>query len=434
MVHRVACRLPHAEHHAQHHELRGRIVLDLKQQLENYANIIVRVGLNVQRNQDLLISAPIEAAEFVRHVVAKAYEVGALNVVVNWEDEQVTRIRFLQAPDESFTEFPAWRVQQLEELVERDGAYLAITARDPDLMKGVDPQRLAVSQKVGMTATEHFSEATKSMRISWLIAAIPTQAWAAKVFPNLDSPAQIPALWDAILSTSRATGDDPLQNWQQHIEELQNRAAFMNDKRFAELHYKSAVTDLTVELPNQHLWVAASSTSASGTHFVPNIPTEEVFTMPKRDGVNGVVQSTKPLNHGGVTIDQFTLKFEHGRIVDYSAESGYEALKQIIETDEGAHYLGEVALVPYNSPISQTGVLFYNTLFDENASCHLAIGDVIPVCTEGGESLNREELMARGANYSLTHVDFMMGSSDMNIDGVTHDGETVPLFRNGNWV
>ncbi|MDQ0190016.1 aminopeptidase [Alicyclobacillus cycloheptanicus] len=408
--------------------------MELAKRLENYAEVIVRVGLNIQPGQDLLIAAPIEAADFVRHIVDKAYDTGARNVVVNWEDEQLTRLRYLKAPDEAFLEFPDWRVQQMEDLMNRDGAYLVISARDPDLLAGVDPARIATSQRVGLARMKPFNDAVGNMQISWLISSIPTKAWAARVFPEVPPEEQVNKLWDAVLSTSRVDTDHPVAHWQAHIDQLRRRADDLNQQHFVKLHYRSAVTDLTIELPEDHVWIAAYSTSRRGARFVPNIPTEEVFTLPKRDGVNGVVRSTKPLNHGGTLIDHFTLTFEQGRIVDFSAEQGYEALRDIIETDEGSHYLGEVALVPHDSPISRLDRLFYNTLFDENASCHLAIGHVIPVCLRDGVTLSREELLARGANDSLTHVDFMMGSSDLNIDGIKADGQTVPVFRNGNWV
>ncbi|WDL98240.1 aminopeptidase [Alicyclobacillus sp. ALC3] len=408
--------------------------MEFEQRLDRYAEVVVKIGLNIQPNQPLSISAPLETADLVRAVARKAYEAGARRVEVEWADDILSRMRFELAPEDSFQEFPKWRVQQADEMIDQGGAYLFVSGSDPDLLKGIDSARIGTWQKVAHGAMQRFHRATTTMKVSWLICAAPTDAWAARVFPEVPAAERISRLWDAIFEASRVSGEDPAAQWAEHIQQLHQRAAKLNDMRLQELHYRSTQTDLTVELPQGHLWIAAASKNDRGISFVPNIPTEEVFTMPKKDGVNGVVHSTRPLSYAGTLIEDFSLTFENGRIVDFQAQNGREALEQLIATDEGSHFLGEVALVPYESPISQQGVLFYNTLFDENASCHLAIGNVIEVCIEGGGQMSPDQLQAKGANQSLTHVDFMMGSADMDIDGTTPDGRVIPIFRQGNWA
>ncbi len=407
---------------------------DFTKRLERFAEVTVRVGLNLQQGQPLFIFAPIEAAPFVRMVMRKAYAAGASDVEVDWADDACTRLRFECAPESAFDEFPEWRVKQADHVIDRDGAVLEVYATDPDLLAGIDPNRIAKAMKVQRQALVRMQEAMTKMQVSWLIVSVPTQPWADKVFPEIAADDRVGRLWEAILDTSRIVGDDTIAAWQDHIQELDERAAYLNSLRLAKLHYRSSETNLSIELPDGHVWVSAGHTKTSGVTIVPNIPTEEVFTAPKRDGVNGVVRSTRPLNYGGVLIDDFTLTFEDGRIKGCTAKSGLETLQQLIESDDGAHYLGEVSLVPHNSPISQLGILFYNTLFDENASCHLAIGNAISVCIEGGTEMTKDELTANGANYSLTHVDFMMGSADLDIDGFTHDGRVIPIFKQGNWA
>lgn len=403
-------------------------------QLEKYAKVTIQVGLNLQKGQTLFVMAPLEAVDYVRTVAREAYAAGAKHVYVEWVDEQLDLIKYQQAPEEAFAEFPKWRVLQAEQLVEENAAFLTVYAADPDLLHAVDPARVAMAQKTRLTALAKMREAIQNMRVSWLIVSIPTSAWAAKVFQGLPQEQQISALWDAIFKTTRIYLEDPVGAWQEHITKLQQRAAYLNAHQFKKLRYQAPGTDLTIELPEGHIWISAESTNEQGTLFVPNMPTEEVFTLPKREGVNGVVHSTMPLHYNGVLIENLVLTFERGRIVDFSAEQGYEALKGLIETDEGSHYLGEVALVPYDSPISNLHTLFYNTLFDENASCHLAIGSAYPVCLQGGTKMDKAELERHGVNQSVEHVDFMIGSKELNIDGQTPDGEWIAVFRNGNWV
>jgi aminopeptidase len=364
----------------------------------------------------------------------KAYEAGAKNVHVEWSDEEVTRIKYLNAPDEAFTEFPMWRAKGFEEMAKEGAAFLSISASNPDLLKGVNPERISTANKTASKAMAGYRDYVMADKACWCVVSVPTKEWAAKVFPELNSEESVDKLWENIFKATRADREHPVEAWKEHTSNLNNKLDYLNNKRFKKLHYKSSVTDLTVELVEKHVWAGGGSTSESGTYFVANMPTEEVFTMPKKDGVNGVVRSTKPLNYSGNLIENFTLTFENGRIVDFSAEQGYETLKKLIETDEGSHYLGEVALVPHDSPISNTNITFYNTLFDENASCHFALGRAYPTNLENGANMSEEELEANGANSSLTHVDFMVGSPDLSIDGVTADGNLEPIFRNGNWA
>lgn len=407
---------------------------NMKQNLEKYAELAVKVGVNIQKGQTLIVNAPISAVDFVRLVAKKAYEAGAKNVHVEWSDEVITRTKYDLAPDEAFLEYPEWKAKGYEEMAKNGAAVMSITGTDPDLLKGVDPERIQNANKAYGKAMETFRSFIQSDKISWTVVAAPTLGWAKKVFPNEKDDVAIQKLWNAIFLATRVHTDDAVSAWRKHCEILENKVATLNEKRYKALHYKSKVTDLTIELPEKHLWAGAGSTNEQGVYFVANMPTEEVFTAAKKDGVNGYVTSTKPLNYGGNLIDNFKLTFKDGKIVDFEAEKGYEILKRLIETDAGSAYIGEVALVPHDSPISNTNILFYNTLFDENASNHLAIGSAYAFNLEGGKSMSKDELERNGINTSIVHVDFMIGSSDMDIDGILQDGSREPLFRNGNWA
>lgn len=405
-----------------------------KKNLEKYAELAVKVGVNIQKGQTLVVNATIDSAQFVRILVKKAYEVGARNVVVNWGDDIVNRTKYELAPDEVFNEYPKWRARETEELAEQGAAFMSIVSSSPDLLKGVNPQRIANFQKAAGEALKTYRKYIQSDKVSWTVIAAPSVGWAQKVFPGVEPEASMTKLWDSIFKATRVDTEDPVAAWKKHDETLHKKAEYLNEKHYKKLHYKAPGTDLTIELPEKHLWVGAGSVSEQGIKFMANMPTEEVFTVPHKNGVNGTVSSTKPLSYGGNVIDRFTITFENGRIVDVKAEQGEEILKHLVETDEGSHYLGEVALVPYNSPISQSNVLFYNTLFDENASNHLAIGSAYAFCIEGGKGMSSEELAKNGLNESITHVDFMIGSAEMDIDGITADGKAEPIFRNGDWA
>jgi len=410
----------------------GDCMEQFKMKLEKYAELAVKVGVNIQKGQTLVINATLEAADFVRLIVKKAYEAGAKHVHVEWSDDAVSRMKYELAPDEAFDEYPIWRAKEREELAEQGAAFISVLSSSPDLLKGVDPDRISRFQKAAGQALAKFRQYIQSDKVSWTVIAAASQAWAEKVFPNDEKAVE--KLWEAIFSSVRIGKEDPVAAWKKHDETLHEKVEYLNNKRFHKLHYKAPGTDLTIELPENHIWVGAGSINENGVSFMANMPTEEVFTVPKKTGVNGYVSSTKPLSYGGNIIDGFTITFENGRIVDVKAKEGEEILKKLVETDEGSHYLGEVALVPHHSPISESGILFYNTLFDENASNHLAIGSAYAFCIEGGKQMSKEELEENGLNTSITHVDFMIGSESMDIDGITKDGKTEPIFRNGNWA
>lgn len=407
---------------------------DFQNKLQKYAELAVKIGANVQPGQNLIVNATVDAAELVRLIVKQAYEAGARFVKVNWSDDTVTRLRYEMAADESFLDEPKWYAGEMLEYVENGAAVLHVISSDPDLLSGVDPQRITNHHKTYGKAMSKYRELQMSDKFSWSIVAVPSQTWAAKVFPDLPENEQVPALWEAIFKTVRLDRPDPIAAWREHIDNLTQKSDYLNANRYKKLHYIAPGTDLTIELPKGHLWVAAESINAQGNTFLANLPTEEVFTAPLKTGVNGTVSSTKPLSYNGNIIDRFKLTFENGRIVDFAAEVGEENLKQLIELDEGSHYLGEVALVPHGSPISQSGILFYNTLFDENASNHLAIGNAYAFNLEGGKSMTREELAQSGLNASFAHEDFMVGSAEMDIYGVTEDGKEEPIFTKGNWA
>lgn len=407
---------------------------EFQKNLEKYAELAVKVGVNLQKGQTLVVNTTLDSAEFVRLVVKSAYEAGAQNVVVNWNDDVVSRTKYELAPDEAFITYPALRAKEQEEFVEQGAAFMSIVSSSPDLLKGVNPERISNFQKAAGTALAKFRQAVQSDKVSWTVIAAPSPEWAAKVFPDAPSDQQVSLLWDAIFKAVRVDTENPVEAWKKHDETLHEKVNYLNDRRYQKLHYTAPGTDLTIELPHNHLWVGAGSINEKGFEFMANMPTEEVFTVPHREGVNGTVASTKPLSYGGNIIDRFSVTFENGRIVDYKAEEGEEFLKRLVETDEGSHYLGEVALVPFNSPISQSNVLFYNTLFDENASNHLAIGSAYAFCIEGGKKMSSEELKENGLNDSITHVDFMIGSEEMDIDGIKADGTSEPVFRKGNWA
>ncbi|MEW9050935.1 MAG: aminopeptidase [Neobacillus sp.] len=407
---------------------------EFQKNLEKYAELAVKVGVNIQKGQTLVVNATLDAAEFVRLVVKSAYETGAKNVIVNWNDDVVSRTKYDLAPDDAFTEYPAWRAKEQEELAEQGAAFMAVVSSSPDLLKGVDPERIGNFQKAAGKALSAYRKAVQSDKVSWTVIAAASPAWAAMVFPDAPQENQVSMLWDAIFKATRVDTENPVEAWKKHDESLHEKVAYLNDRRYQKLHYTAPGTDLTIELPKNHIWIGAGSVNKDGFEFMANMPTEEVFTVPYRTGVNGTVASTKPLSYGGNIIDRFSITFENGKIVSYTAEEGEEILKRLVETDEGSHYLGEVALVPYDSPISQSNILFFNTLFDENASNHLAIGSAYAFCIEGGKTMSSEELKENGLNDSITHVDFMIGSAEMDIDGITEDGTTEPVFRKGNWA
>ena len=402
--------------------------------LERYADLIVQVGLNLQKDQELLISAPITSYEFVRLVTEKAYEAGAVNVLTDFYDEELKKIRLEKSSEKGLKAFPDWKAKGYIEMAENNVALLNLAAPNPSLLRDTDPTRVALLNRTSAEAMKDFSAYIGGGKISWLIAAIPTTEWAQTVFPELPKEEAFNKLWENIFYTTRTDQENTVKLWEAHIHNLNKKANRLNEGKYNKLHYKGPGTDLTIEFHPQTKWISAQFTNDKGIPFVPNLPTEEVFTIPVRYGVNGVVSSTKPLNYSGTLIKNFSLTFKEGKVVEYSAEEGYETLKNLLETDEGASYLGEVALVPHDSPISNTNIIFNNTLFDENASCHLALGRALSVCVEDGKSMTAEQLKEIGYNESMIHVDFMIGSAQLNIDGEKADGTIEPIFRAGDWV
>ncbi|WML39698.1 aminopeptidase [Neobacillus sp. OS1-2] len=401
-----------------------------EEKLKSYAELVVKVGLNVQPNQVLYVRASVDTIPFARAVTHEAYNAGAKNVYVDYIDPEITLSRYLRASDDVFTEFPEWERTQREKLIDKDAAFLFIVSEDPDLLSKVDPNRIANYQKVSGEAMVKWREQQDD--VSWVICAAPSQAWADKVFTGETN--SLDKLWDAIFNSVRVGESEPVMVWKDHIGNLLQKATYLNEKKYKKLHYKAEGTDLSIELHPRHLWRSGGTENRHGVPFVANMPTEEVFTSPLRSGVNGVVSSKKPLSYAGNLIDEFKLTFENGRIVDVTAKKGEEVLKNLVQTDEGSHYLGEIALVPHDSPISNTNILFLNTLFDENAANHLALGFGFPNCIEDGENMTKEQLKEVELNSSITHVDFMIGCADMEIDGELPDGTREPIFRKGNWA
>lgn len=405
-----------------------------KEKLHNYAQLAVEVGVNIQPDQILYISASTDAVELTRLIAEKAYDVGARQVIVDFSDDVLSRLRFEKAPHDSFEEFPEWKVMEREQLVEKGAAFMSIVSQSPDLLSGVDSSKIAAFQKASGKALEKYRQALQSDKFSWTVIAAPSKAWANKVFPELAEEEQVPALWEAIFKAVRADVENPVEAWQTHDQTLHEKVDYLNDKKYMKLHYRAPGTDLTVDLPTGHLWCGAGSLNEKGHAFMANMPTEEVFTVPHKTGVNGYISSTKPLSYGGNIIDQFKLTFEEGRVTEAVAKEGETVLHQLLDTDKGARHLGEVALVPHASPISQSNILFFNTLFDENASNHFALGSAYSFCLEGGKTMSSEELVKNGLNQSITHVDFMVGSDEMDIDGILPDGTVEAIFRKGNWA
>ena len=408
----------------------------MKEKLTEYAQLLVRVGLNIQRGQPLVISSPVECAFFARLCAAEAYQAGCREVVMNWGDDELGRMKYLHAADEVFDTVPLWRRHFYNDYALEGAAYLAISASDPENLKGVDHSRIVRAQQASGRALKDFDRLQMCGGFPWCIASIPIPTWAKTVFPGVSEDEAMDKLWDAILEAVRVQEDGKaVERWQAHMDTIQRRTAKLNELRLASLHYTNSLgTDLTIRLPEDHLWAGGGTNCKAGPFFIANMPTEEIFTAPLKIGINGVVYSAMPLVDSGNIIDKFHFIIREGKIVEAHAEKGEEFLKAAISVDEGASYFGEVALVPYDSPISNQKILFYNTLFDENASCHLAFGEAYPECIEGGESMTREEVQAHGLNYSLTHVDFMIGTADLSIVGTTHDGREIPVFINGNFA
>ncbi|MBJ7617646.1 aminopeptidase [Weissella confusa] len=402
---------------------------------QKYADLITSVGVNVQKGQDIVIYADVEQVTLVHKIVDSAYARGANNVVIEWQDIHIQREFLKHASEDSLTNIPAWVSVRAEELMGKHTTRISLISADPDGLGTVDGDRVSAYQQAYQRANQAVRKATMNNDVSWLVVAASGQAWAEKVFPELSGEAATDRLWEEIFKITRVgVENDVIADWMAHVNKLKEKAQWLNDLNFKELHYKSAVTDLTVGLAEDHLWEASDSIDKAGNMFVANMPTEEVFTSPDYRNIHGTVTSTKPLSYAGVLINDIKLTFENGHVVEAHASTGEAVLQQLIKTDEGASSLGEVSLVPDPSPISQSGIVFYNTLIDENASDHLALGAAYPFNLKGGTQMDVEARKAKGQNDSLVHVDFMMGSADMDIDGITFDGQVVPVFRNGDWA
>ncbi len=402
--------------------------------LAAYAELTVRVGLDLQPGQRLTILAPIEAAPLAREIARRAYQLGSPLVNALWTDEQLRLIRFQNAPRDSFQEFPAGLAEALIETVRQGGAYCKILSEDPDLLAGQDPALISVAEKSASRHQLPFMTEVSRNGINWCVIGYPIPSWANRVFPNAPQSERLELLWDAILQTSRLDPRDPVGAWKQHLAELARRRDYLSEKQYTALHLTAPGTDLTIGMPERYIWMGGAARTVSGIEFVPNVPTEEVFSLPHKDRTEGVVRATKPLSYAGSLIENFSLTFEQGHVVKVQAEKGEAVLRGIIETDEGAGRLGEIALVPNSSPISRMGIMFYNTLYDENAATHIALGRGYAFALQGGQTMSPEELSAAGRNDSLMHVDFMIGSAEMNIDGLTAAGAREPVMRAGEWA
>jgi aminopeptidase len=402
--------------------------------LDRYAELAIKVWLNVQPGQRLVILAPIETAALVRLITKHAYQNGSPFVNVVWDDGLTQRMRYEYAPRDSFAEHSEGMLAGLRTAVERGDALLSISAQDPDLLKGMDQDFVAQVVKSSAEHARDINMRVQRNEVNWLGLGMPIVSWAARVFPNSPEQDRIPKLWDAIFQVCRMNETDPLVAWRSHTQALLARGQYLTTKQYDALHYLAPGTDLTVHLPPGHRWIGGGETSTRGIFFIPNIPTEEVFTVPHKDLTRGVVTTTKPLVIRGVVINNFTLTFHDGRVVNAEASNDQSVLDNYLVTDEGATRLGEVALVPNNSPISMSGIIFYNSLFDENASDHFALGKAYPDNLRGGRDMTPEELAAHGVNDSLIHLDFMVGSGEMNVDGITADGAREPVMRSGEWT
>lgn len=406
---------------------------DFDKKLAALARTAVRVGLGVVPGQQVIITAPVEAVPLVRLVTAEAYQAGASLVTVVYADDEMSLLRLKNATEKTLDETAEWFYAGVAEAMKKGAARLSIIGDDPNLFGGQNPDHVARMHRArAATVAKTYMPYITSMAINWSIVAYATVPWARAVFPGLPDEEAMARLWEAIFSTSRVTGSDPVADWQKHLAQLSKRAAFMNGKRYSALHFKAPGTDLTVGLADNHKWLSVGEKAKNGATCTANIPSEEIFTTPHRDRVNGTARSTKPLNHYGSLIEGIEVRFENGRIVEARAQKGEAALRQLLASDAGAAQLGEVALVPHHSPISQSGLLFYETLFDENAACHIAIGEAYTTCFDAEYSA--DELRAKGANESIIHVDWMIGCAEMDIDGITQNGTREPVFRRGNWV
>ena len=406
-----------------------------KNQLQKYAELLVKKGVNVQPGQQIYLLAPVEATFFAHMVVEEAYNAGSGAVTVVYDDDVLTKLTYMNNPLEFFDTVAPWQAERSNSLAREGAAFIFLEGSDPNALKGVDPKKPALARKRRNEAFKDYRERIDFGQNQWLIAGVSTPKWAQMVFPELSEQDAVNALWNVILLTARADGADPINAWDAHKQNFDAHKEFLNSHKFTKLHYtNSKGTDLIIGLPEKHIWEGGGAQTVGGVYFFPNMPTEEVFSSPHKDQTEGIVYSALPLVYSGNVIKDFWFKFEDGLVVDFGAQEGREVLEQLLATDEGAKRLGECALVPKESPIRQSGKLFFSTLYDENASCHLALGMGFPDAYEGGLDMSKEELQKCGVNDSATHVDFMIGTDDLNIVGVKADGSEVQIFKDGTWA
>lgn len=405
------------------------------EKLKTYADLALKIGVNLQKNQELVIRSDVKDAEFVHILMERAYIAGASRVTIQWKDEISFKLRCLNESIESISEIPEFQVKSGEYVVDKKAACVNIVSEDPDLMKEVDPEIISANSRSLHKSLKKFYDSTMKNEIRWTIIAVPSKGWVNKLFPGLSLEEGTKKLWNLIFKSMRMDTENPVIEWNNHNAALQEKVEKLNRHNFSALHYKNSLgTNVIVGLPENYIFQCCGEKASDGIIFNANMPSEEVYTAPDKTKVNGIIKSSMPLIHNGKKIEGITLIFSQGKIIDYSAVKGYEVLKEIIETDEGSHYLGEVALVPFDSPIQNLKTIFYNTLFDENASCHFAIGKAYPYCVKDGEKLSEEDLEKAGLNDSIEHVDFMVGTEDLEITGLKPDGSSIPVFRNGNFV
>jgi aminopeptidase len=402
--------------------------------LDQLAEVAIRVGLGLKSGQELVMTASLDALPLARKITEQAYRAGASLVTTLYADDEAALLRYRLAPDSSFDQAAAWLYDGMGAAFRSGAARLAITGANPMLLSNEDPSKVSRANRAVSVAYRPALELITRHQINWTIVAAATPAWAAVMFPNDTPDVALANLWEAIFQTTRINVEDPVGNWKAHDATLHQRAAFLNEKRYSALQYRGPGTDFRLGLADDHLWMGGGTTAGNGLYCIPNMPTEEVFTTPHKDRADGTVTATKPLSHQGTMIEGIQVRFEHGRIVEAKASRGQQVLEQLISTDDGARRLGEVALVPHSSPIASSGLLFFNTLFDENAASHIALGQAYTSCLKDGDKLTKEELSAKGANDSLIHVDWMIGNAELDIDGISPTGNAEPLMRQGEWV
>jgi aminopeptidase len=409
--------------------------------LDAYADLTLEIGLNLQSGQRLLIGVPVynsgvplEAAPLVRKLVSKAYQKGAKYVDVIWGDDEILLARIENATPDTFDLYPSWKADLLLDYVQHGDAILTVIGNDPDLYKGQDAELITQLRKIVLERTNPAMEYVRRSAINWSVIAVPVQGWAAKVLPDAEPEMQMQRLWEALLKTCRLDEHDPIEAWRSHIKQLVGRCEYLNGKRYPELKFTAPGTDLRIGLPEGHIWTNAHMTNQVGVPFTANLPTEEIFTLPHKRKAKGMVRASMPLSYGGSLFEDLIIAFADGKVVQIEAKKGAETFQKLIETDEGACRLGEVALVPHSSPIARTGLLFYNILLDENAATHLALGSAYKFCIEGGRTISDEDFATLGGNQSKIHIDFMIGVNEMDVDGITREGLIEPVMRKGEWA